>query len=107
MAKEKFNKDLLKAVKELGDREYELMLLGWIRYCLGRRSYIVGTAERNIIKLLPTLSDWCLNNIENDLENYAQDVENGLYTWGDESDKASWLHVWDNLVIEMRKRQED
>lgn len=104
MAKEKFNKELLKAVKELGDNEYELMLLGWMRYCLGRRSYIVGTAERNIIKLLPVLSDWCLNNIESDLENYAHDVENGLYSWGDSTDKDSWLHVWDKVVQEMYNR---
>lgn len=104
MAKEKFNKDLLKKVKELGDREYELMLLGWIRYCLGRRSYIVGTAERNVIELLPVLSDWCLDNIESDLENYASDVDRKLASWGDETDKSSWLHVWDEVVREMHNR---
>lgn len=104
MAKEKFNKNLLKAVKELGDNDYELMLLGWMRYCLGRRSYIVGAAERNIIYLIPYLSDWCLNNIENDLESYANDVENGLHSWGDTTDKESWNKVWDALVVEMNKR---
>lgn len=105
MAKEKFNKNLLKKVKELGDSEYELMFLGWLRYCMGRRSYIVGAAERDTIALLPYFSDWCLNNIENDLESYANDVENGLYSWGDETDKESWNKVWDALVVEMNKRK--
>ena len=102
--KEKFNKDLLNKVKELGPREFELSLLGYLRYSMGRRSYIVGACSDYLISLLPVLSDWCLNNIENDLEDYAADVEKDFRSWGDDCDKASWLKLWDNLVIEMRKR---
>lgn len=101
----KFDKELLKEVKNLGQDEYELMLLGWLRYCLGRRSYIVGTCERNITKLLPVLSDWCLNNIEDDLESYAYDVERELYSWGDTCDKETWLRLWDEVVKEIIKRK--
>lgn len=103
--KEKFNKDLLNNVKELGPREFELALLGYLRYSMGRRSYIVGACSDYLISLLPVLSDWCLNNIENDLEDYAADVERDFRSWGDDYDKASWLKLWDNLVIEIKNRE--
>ena len=107
MKKEKFNKETIDKVKELGPREFELALLGYLRYSMGRRSYIVGACSDYLISLLPVLSDWCLNNIEDDLENYAADVEKDFRSWGDECDKTTWLKLWDNLVIEMRKRQEN
>ena len=100
------NKKLLDKINELGDWEYELMLLSFIRYSMGRRSYIVGACERDVIKLLPVLSDYCLNNIESDLEDYAYDVDNKLKSWGDNCDKNSWLHLWDEVVREIARRKE-
>ena len=104
MAKEKFSKEYVNTIKELGPREFELSLLGYLRYSMGRRSYIVGACSDYLISLLPVLSDWCLNNIEDDLERYAADVESGFRSWGDDTDKLSWLKLWDKLVIEMRRR---
>lgn len=102
-----FNKELLEKITELGDRDFELMLLDWCRYARGRRSYIVSTCTNYVAKLLPNLSYWCLNNLESDFEDYAKDAETGLNSgWGDDSDKDSWGKLWDSLIIEMHKRKE-
>ena len=107
MTKEKFNKEYVSTIKELGPREFELALLGYLRYSMGRYSYIVGACSDYLISLLPVLSDWCLNNIEDDLERFAYEVKNGYYhSWGNNTDKDYWLKLWDQLVIEMKNRGE-
>ena len=66
--------------------DYEHMLISALRYALGRRTYIVELTVNYIIKEMPTLSDQCKATMIND-------IKHPLGSYGDECDKADWMHL--------------
>ena len=84
----------------------EHMLIGAVRYALGRRTYIVGITVSYMIPLLPRLSDWCLVIMERDLSEAFSMYErtHGEYGLGDACDVHDWQKFSAALHAEINGR---
>lgn len=70
---------------------YEHMLIGALRYALGRRTYIVSTTAEYIASELPKLSEQCKRVMVKDIE------EQEKFGYGDECDKDNWMWLLGEL----------
>jgi hypothetical protein len=81
-----------------------LMILAAVRYCIGRRTYIVNDCVNWIIENWDSWPDHIQNIIQRDVEeSFVRDDEARLgngYKWlGDDCDRAEWEKVrtlWSN-----------
>lgn len=85
---------------ELSD-DLELMLNCAMRYCLGRRTYIVSAFCHYVTPLLKQLSYKTKFVMKEDLDSFKRDVDNGLYSWGDECDKNEWDNFRKKLELNL------
>lgn len=97
----------IKTHVEISER-FEQMLISAERYAFGRRTYIVGCTIDYILSLLPSLSDWCVNILYNDIKSQFDTVERtkDYRLFGDTCD-LDWYRFYKALVNETRKRQEN
>lgn len=70
----------------------EQMLIGAVRYALGRRSYIVGVTAEFVASIKPKLSQQCIDVIIRDIEEGVETYHRLGRTLGAESDERTW--VW-------------
>lgn len=98
----------IKTHVEISER-FEQMLISAERYAFGRRTYIVGCTIDYILSLLPSLSDWCVNILYNDIKSQFDTVERtkDYRLFGDTCDLEDWYRFYKALVNETRKRQEN
>ena len=66
---------------------YEHMLISALRYALGRRTYIVEMTMEYIEAEIPKLSEQCTKIMIGDI------LQQEKYGYGDECDKADWMHL--------------
>ena len=67
--------------------DYEHMLISVLRYALGRRTYIVEMTMEYIEAEIPKLSEQCTKIMIGDI------LQQEKYGYGDECDKADWMHL--------------
>ena len=85
------------------DKNFETILLGAVRYAIGRKSYMPSMVIDYITPLLPYLSDNTLRLIADEIIEYRS-YEGGL---GDEKiDKPYWLAFYGKITEERMKRNE-
>jgi hypothetical protein len=88
------------------DDDFEHSLISAARYAMGRRTYIVSIIVDYIIRLIPTLSDWCISILYKDIQSEMNlskrigDTKN----FGDSCDYAYWIKIYKVLYEEMSKR---
>ena len=76
-----------------------LIIVAAFRYCLGRRTYVVGEYARLLVKIWPFLSEKTQNIIKRDLEEaFARDDEDreagrDYKALGHDCDRAEWERV--------------
>lgn len=89
-------------------QNFEQMLIGAERYACGRRTYIVGTTVDYILSLLPSLSDWCIGVMQNDMKSEFTMCERSGRTdmLGDPCDYAAWVKLRAALDEEMKRRDD-
>ena len=91
---------------ELSD-DLELMLNCALRYCLGRRTYIVSAFCHYVAPLLRRLSHNTKYVMKEDLDSFQRDVDTGLYSWGDECDKAEWENFRKKLELNLSEEKSE
>lgn len=92
-----------KPVIRLDDDDFGAMLNWAVRYCLGRMSYAPGMTIGFITPLLPYLSKKTLWCFDRDIEERKR---NG-WGFGMDFDEKAWMKFWDNVKIEIGKRETD
>lgn len=87
-------------------KNLEHMLIGAERYAFGRRTYIVSTTVDYLISMLPSISDWCLSILAEDIKsNFELCQRVGSYeTVGDSCDINCWRKFEVALYQEQEKR---
>lgn len=89
--------DMVKAAGLFG--RGDLMAIAAFRYCLGRRTYIVGDCAEWLIRTWPLLEENAQNVIKRDLEeefkrdNDARENNEDYKPLGDDCDRAEWERV--------------
>lgn len=81
--------------------DFESIIICAIRYALGRRTYIVGTVCRFVLKYLGKISDKSLYVIERDIREHGHI---GSDAYGDKCDFDDWMKVLDAVRNEMNRR---
>lgn len=72
----------------------DLMVVAAFRYCLGRRTYIVGVCADWLIAQWPNFSDSTKDLIQRELEEaFKRDATNEYKPLGDDCDHAEWERV--------------
>ena len=66
--------------------DYETVLIGALRYALGRKTYIVGITVDYIINEIPKLSEHCKRVM-------ILDIENPYGGYGDDCDERKWMQL--------------
>ena len=84
--------------------DLELMLSCAMRYCMGRRTYIVGSFCSYVESILPDLSIVELEHMQKDFDNHSLDVGTGYTTWGDDCDRNEWMSFKKKLDLEIAAR---
>lgn len=92
-----------KQVKKIPlDRDIEQLIICAERYCVGRQTYIVSVFISTVTPLLPSLSDWCLTIINNDLlATERMGLDN---RWGADCDRREWGIFWNAVLDEITYR---
>ena len=85
---------------ELTD-ELELMLSCAMRYCMGRRTYIVDDFCKYIESVMKDLSITELERMQEDFDNHSSNVDTGFASWGDDCDKQNWMKFKEKLDLEI------
>lgn len=92
-------------------KNLEHMLIGAERYAFGRRTYIVSVTVDYLIMILPSLSDWCIGVMRQDMKSNRDlatghgqhDLEARFY--GDACDMRDWMRFEAALDIEAKRRE--
>jgi hypothetical protein len=79
-------------------RKLNMLYITSFRYCLGRRTYIVGEFYDNFIEDYKYLNDKTLLSMEKDITD--------AYNLGDNCDKVIWHNVLILITTELKQREE-
>lgn len=82
-------------------REYGLLAVCAIRYCLGRRTYMPSTVCGIISRNLSQISNNDLNVMLRDIEEYGDTYK----TYGDSCDDITWMNMKTFLQTEINERE--
>ena len=93
----------------LHTKHFEHMMISAERYAFGRRTYIVSTTVDYLICLIPSLSDWCLSILRNDMKSNAEMAERigDTAIYGDSCDYNDWQRFTATLHKEIDRRLAD
>lgn len=90
---------------EINQHDIWILLSGFIRYALGRRSTAPGSAYDLVVKYCHHLETWQLNQIYKEIKRELEIAEDHYKTVGDQCDHDVWWLTVNFLKREAAKRE--